>query len=198
MLGHQRKASLIVLAGSLTGAVGMSCAVHREDDKPRASQPLLQAVAVESKPHNHQSDEATKATSLSVVLQFGSGDELSVLHVRRVHAPVRRERGQRLRRGLVMESRDSSGALLLSQVVPDPRLDLVEAVDESGQLKPVASARPNSKLLRVLVPGTTRTLVVSSAPKGAWDGTPIEGTKAKITTEDLPIRQIASFELKVE
>jgi len=197
MPGHKR-ASLIVLASSLMGIGSVGCAVHHEDDRPKASQPLLQAVAVKSKPHTVQPDKATKDTSLSVVLQFGSGDELSVLHVRRVHAPVRHRRGQQLRRGLVMESRDSSGAVVFREVVPDPRLDVAEAPDDAGRLKPVTSLPASNKILRIRVPETTRTLVVSSAPEGARDGTPMGGATAEITGDSKPIRQIATLELKVE
>lgn len=157
----------------ISALVQIACSLRREQDPIANSEPLR---PVESD-NRHGDAGATSASHLSVLLKL-QGDAITIEKVERVAFPLRQRHGARSRRGLLLIALDAAGARVHREIVIDPRLQVMEAPDESGALHPVPSGASAPKSLLVRVPSEARQLQIYQASEGALDGNEV-GTDAQ-------------------
>lgn len=170
----------------ITAIVQLSCSLRREQDPIANSEPLR---TVESEVR-HGDAGRTDSSHLSVLLRI-HGEAITVDKIERVAFPVRQRQGLRNRRGLLLVAIDSAGVRVHREIVIDPRLQVMEAPDESGALHPVPKGASTPQFLLVKVPGEARQLLVYDAREGALDGNDVDagsrGNAALAASRDLPL-----------
>jgi hypothetical protein len=150
-----------------------ACSVRREPDYVAQSSPP-QRIESETPPL-----DAGRGTNghLSVLLRL-QGATITVEKLERVEIPLRKRRGVRQRRGLLLLGKDGKDQPVHWEVVSDPRRQVVEVADDAGVLRAVPSATAAPSFLLVRVPLTARQLFVYDAGDGEFDSDSVEGRSA--------------------
>jgi hypothetical protein len=146
-----------------------ACSVRRENESAAAGRPA--PVRGSSALRGDASQPASGYLSVLLKLQ---GESITVEKLERVQSPLRKRRGARQRRGLLMVAKDAQGQQVHQEVVPDPRYEVAEVADQDGAIHPVASST-TPKYLLVRLPLTARQLLIHDARQGALDGEYLEG-----------------------
>jgi hypothetical protein len=166
---NSRRFWLAIILLCATSLLLSACSVRREPDNVAQSNP---AQLLETKTPQGDAGLATSG-HLSVLLRL-NGATISVEKIERIEIPLRKPRGARQRRGLLLLGKDGRNQRVHWEVVADPRREVAEVADDAGVLHAVAPATAVPAFLLVRVPLTARQLFVYDAGEGELDSDSVE------------------------
>jgi|GEM_PF-2677747 len=179
------------LAGAVASIALFACTMRHEQEPGNSAKQLEPAVMSRGDAGEPES------VYLSALLEF-EGNEVRIVKLDRVQGALRKRRGLRQRRGLLVIATDPSGKPLHREVIQDPRSRAHEYVSDGGVLKRAAPTKgPEYAVVRV--PLAAHRLSIHDARSGATDGEPLTADPRQPSEPAAPSVHplIASFELGV-